>query len=81
MMMISLHNLSKEYGTLPGETLSRASTFDLQVLNIATRWENKKYEDQQVEAGLANKKPKALSKKDLDAMWKQKQERKAKAKK
>lgn len=38
MMLLSLHNLSKEYHLLPSETLGRATTFDFKVLDIATRW-------------------------------------------
>ena len=41
MMILSLHNLSKEYHLLPSDALERSTTFDFQVLNIATQWTNK----------------------------------------
>ncbi len=37
-MVITLNNLAKEYGLLPSEALSRATTFDLYVLDVSTRW-------------------------------------------
>ncbi len=37
-MIITLNNLAKEYGLLPSEALSRATTFDLYVLDVSTRW-------------------------------------------
>jgi hypothetical protein len=37
-LIITLNNLAKEYGLLPSEALSRATTFDLYVLDVSTRW-------------------------------------------
>ena len=37
-MILTLNNLAKEYGLLPSEALSRATTFDLYVLDVSTRW-------------------------------------------
>jgi hypothetical protein len=37
-LVITLNNLAKEYGLLPSEALSRATTFDLYVLDVSTRW-------------------------------------------
>lgn len=45
-MMLSLHNLSREYKMLPSEALSKATTFDFDVLNIATKWEIKKQNEE-----------------------------------
>lgn len=47
MLMLSLHNLAKEYSVLPSEALERATTFDFTVLDLAARWENKKYKESQ----------------------------------
>jgi hypothetical protein len=37
-LIITLNNLAKEYGLLPSEALARATTFDLYVLDVSTRW-------------------------------------------
>ena len=37
-MILTLNNLAKEYGLLPSEALGRATTFDLYVLDVSTRW-------------------------------------------
>jgi hypothetical protein len=37
-LILTLNNLAKEYGLLPSEALSRATTFDLYVLDVSTRW-------------------------------------------
>jgi hypothetical protein len=36
--MLTLNNLAKEYGLLPSEALSRATTFDLYVLDLSARY-------------------------------------------
>jgi hypothetical protein len=46
-MMLSLHNLAKEYKLLPSEALEKATTFDFKVLDLAVKWEIKKYNEQQ----------------------------------
>lgn len=38
-MILSLDNLAHRYHCLPSEALSRASTFDLYVLDVSTRWQ------------------------------------------
>jgi hypothetical protein len=38
MMLLSLHNLAKEYGLTPSAALAQASTFDLYVLDLYTRY-------------------------------------------
>lgn len=37
MMMLTLHNVAKEYGMLPSEALTRGSTFDLYVLDLSCK--------------------------------------------
>lgn len=44
MMMVTLNNLAVNYKMLPSEALMRASTFDLKVLDISTKWEKRKVE-------------------------------------
>ena len=59
-MIITLNNLAKEYGLLPSEALSRATTFDLYVLDVSTRWLSHR---QDVAEGKV--KPKEPKKQDL----------------
>jgi len=42
MMMLSLDNLAHRYGILPSEALERASTLDLRVLEVSSKWETRK---------------------------------------
>lgn len=37
-MVLTLNNLAEKYGLLPSEAYSRATTFDLYVLDVSTRW-------------------------------------------
>ena len=37
-MLITLDNLAHRYQCLPSEALSRATTFDLYVLDVSTKW-------------------------------------------
>lgn len=46
-MVLTLHNLATKYNCLPTEALARASTFDLYVLDIATKWEEVQYQKSQ----------------------------------
>ena len=39
-MLLSLDNLAKRYGILPSEALGRATTFDLHVLDLSTKFQN-----------------------------------------
>jgi len=59
-LIITLNNLAKEYGLLPSEALSRATTFDLYVLDVSTRWLSHR---QDVAEGKV--KPKEPKKQDL----------------
>lgn len=55
MMLLTLDNLAHRYQLLPSEALERASTFDLYVLDLSTRWV--KYQQEQSNDGLLGKKP------------------------
>lgn len=37
-MILSLHNLARTYKILPHEAMERSDTFDLYVLDVASRW-------------------------------------------
>lgn len=37
-MILTIHNLAKEYGLLPSQALSTGTTFDLYVLDVHSRW-------------------------------------------
>lgn len=37
-MMITLDNLAMRYHCLPSEAMSRATTFDLRVLDVSAKW-------------------------------------------
>jgi hypothetical protein len=37
--MITIDNLAHRYGCLPSEIIDRATTFDLDILHISSRWE------------------------------------------
>lgn len=47
MMLLTLDNLAHRYNLLPSEALSRASTFDLRVMDIRTHYDRKQYEEDQ----------------------------------
>ena len=43
-MIVTLDNLATRYHCLPSEAMTRATTFDLHVLDVATRWSNRQHE-------------------------------------
>lgn len=43
-MTITLDNLATRYHCLPSQALAQATTFDLHVLDVATRWSNYQHE-------------------------------------
>ena len=47
-MILSIHNLAENYKCLPTEVLERATTFDLYVLDVHTKWV--KYQHEQEKA-------------------------------
>lgn len=40
-MLLTLDNLAQRYKCLPGEALSRATTFDLRVLEVQAQWDRR----------------------------------------
>ena len=38
-MLLSIHNIAERYGQLPSHVLASADTFDMHVLDLATRYE------------------------------------------
>lgn len=46
-MILTVHNLAENYKCLPSEVMSRATTFDLYVLDVHTKWV--KYQHQESE--------------------------------
>jgi len=38
-MKITIDNLAHRYGCLPSEIIDRATTFDLEILHISSKWE------------------------------------------
>ena len=68
-MILTIHNLAKAYSVLPSEALQRATTFDLHVLDINSRWN--KYQQEQQEKGQHNTiapKSKQYTQESLQAM-------------
>lgn len=43
-MMVSIDNLAHRYGLLPSEAIQRGTTFDLEVLDISSKFEQYKLE-------------------------------------
>ena len=43
-MTITLDNLATRYHCLPSQALEQATTFDLHVLDVSTRWANYQHE-------------------------------------
>lgn len=43
-MKITLDNLATRYHCLPSEALTRATTFDLHVMDVAIQWSNYQHE-------------------------------------
>jgi hypothetical protein len=61
-LVLTLNNLAKEYGLLPSEALGRATTFDLYVLDVSTRWLSHRQD-------VAEGKVKAKEPKKQDLQW------------
>lgn len=62
-MMVTIDNLAHRYGLLPSEVISRADTFDLEVLGISVQWEL--YKQRKAGGKNAPKPVPDLSQKDL----------------
>lgn len=41
MMLLTLDNLAQRYKCLPGEAMTRATTFDLRVLEVQAQWDRR----------------------------------------
>jgi hypothetical protein len=66
MMTLTVHNLAKEYGMLPSQALANATTFDLHVLDMSSRWI--KYQQEQQEQKHGNKTAPAIPKLTVEQM-------------
>lgn len=66
MALISLDNLAHRYNLLPSEALSRATTFDLRVLDISAKW-SKRQQDI-ADGKMPTKAAPKLSQEDMLAM-------------
>jgi len=65
-MLITLDNLAHRYHCLPSEALDRATTFDLRVLDVSAKWNNKQYEDADAKANGRKPTPKLSTQQMLD---------------
>lgn len=74
MMLLTVHNLAERYGLLPSEAMARASTFDLHILDLSSRYERYQHEQAEQKHG-APKAPK-LSVEEMQAMMARVRERK-----
>lgn len=73
MMVLTLDNLAYRYNLLPSEALERATTLDLYVLDVSSRWS--KYQNDLAEGKTTKQTPK-LSKEQMAEMVKRVKERK-----
>mgnify|MGYP003336241467 CR=1 FL=1 len=64
MMTITLDHLASRYHCLPSEAMSRATTFDLYVLDVANRYEKRQRD---IAEGRAPETPK-LTQDEMQAM-------------
>jgi hypothetical protein len=70
--MITIDNLAHRYSILPSEALSRATTFDLAVLDASAKWERYQHDKAN---GVKPKEPE-LTQKEMLAMVQAVKERK-----
>jgi len=54
-MVLTVNNLAKTYKLLPSEVMERGNTFDLYVMDIATRYE--RYQQQKSQEGFGKGAP------------------------
>jgi hypothetical protein len=65
-MILTVNNLAKTYKLLPSEVMERGNTFDLYVMDIATRYERYQQKKSQDRFGAAAPTPKKMpSKQEL----------------
>lgn len=73
-MIITLDNLASRYHCLPSEAMERGTTFDLYVLDISAKWQNRQNEKAQgIESSTITPE---LSIEDMQAMIARVKERK-----
>lgn len=65
-MLITLDNLAHRYQCLPSQALEQGTTFDLRVLEVATRWHNR--QQQQADSGQVARTSPRLSESEMQAM-------------
>jgi hypothetical protein len=53
-MILSIHNLAENYKCLPTEVLERATTFDLYVLDVHTKWVKYQHEQEKARNNSGN---------------------------
>lgn len=71
MSLLSLDNLAHRYGLLPSEVMSRATTFDLYVIDLSARYE--RYRNEAAE-GKSAPAPKLTQDQMLDMLKKARSE-------
>lgn len=59
-MILTVNNLAKTYKLLPSEVMERGNTFDLYVMDIATRYEKYQHQKSQDGFGKAGPTPKRM---------------------
>ena len=69
-MIITLDNLATRYNCLPSQALADGTTFDLYVMDIATRWSNFQHEQAAGKSGTGRPAPRP-SQETMLAMIKQ----------
>ena len=69
MMMLTLDNLAVRYHCLPSEAMSRATTFDLKVLDVSAKWS--RYQSDLAEGKVPLEKKYNLSQEQMLDMLKQ----------
>lgn len=68
-MMLTLDNLAVRYHCLPSEAMSRATTFDLKVLDVSAKWS--RYQSDLAEGKVPLEKKYNLSQEQMLDMLKQ----------
>ena len=63
-MILTVNNLAKTYKLLPSEVMERGNTFDLYVMDVATRYERYQQQKSQDRFGQAGPSPKRMPTKE-----------------
>lgn len=68
-MILTVHNLAENYKCLPSDVLARATTFDLYVLDVHTKWIKYQHEQRDLEStGRSSRSAKLDSKLSIEEM-------------